>query len=103
MIADTIYPKLFPNIELVSIENKTLLVIEVFLSNLRPYYIRTKGIENSVYVRLGSTNRLADKELVEEICRSVKGITYDSLPMSNLKISDLNMEFIKKTFDGKKY
>ena len=46
-----------------SLEGKTLLVIEV--------YLETKGSELGVYVRLGSTNRQADRELIAELQRSV--------------------------------
>ena len=61
MIADSINPRLVPNLELTTVDGKTLLVIEVFLSNSRPHYLRTEGPETGVYVRLGSTNRQADR------------------------------------------
>ena len=48
MIADSIAPRLVPNIELVTIRNKTLLVIEVFPSGQRPHYLKAEGPENGV-------------------------------------------------------
>ncbi len=62
LIADSIAPRLVPNVELMTVEGKTVLVVEVFLSGLRPHYLKAEGPENGVYVRLGSTNRQADRE-----------------------------------------
>lgn len=54
LIADSISPRLVPNIELTTVGGKTLLLVEVFLSNSRPHYLRSEGPEIGVYVRLGS-------------------------------------------------
>ncbi len=62
LIADSIAPRLVPNVELMTVEGKTLLVVEVFLSGLRPHYLKAAGSDKGVYVRLGSTNRQADRE-----------------------------------------
>ena len=38
LIADSISPRLVPNIEMITINNCTLLIVEVYLSNSRPHY-----------------------------------------------------------------
>lgn len=43
VIADTISPRLVPHIEFITYEGKTLIIIEVFLSNLRPHYVISEG------------------------------------------------------------
>ena len=91
LIADSIAPRLVPNIELITVEGKTLLIAEVFLSGSRPHFLRAEGPENGVYVRLGSTNRQADRELVAELRRSVEGGSFDELPMPGLTASDLDL------------
>jgi ATP-dependent DNA helicase RecG len=75
---------LVPNVELMTVEGKTVLVVEVFLSGLRPHYLKAEGAENGVYVRLGSTNRQADRELIAELRRGAEGIAFDELPMPEL-------------------
>jgi ATP-dependent DNA helicase RecG len=40
MIADSIAPRLVPNIEMVTVRGKTLLVVEVFLSGSRPHWLK---------------------------------------------------------------
>ncbi len=102
LIADSIAPWLAPNIEMMTVEGKTLLVVEVYLSGTRPHYIRAAGRENSVYVRLGSSNRQADRELIAELRRSVEGIAFDEMPMPELSVDDLNLEAARALFKGKR-
>jgi ATP-dependent DNA helicase RecG len=52
LIADSIRPHLVPNVEMITVEGKTLLVVEVFLSPLRPHYVKAEGETSGVYVRL---------------------------------------------------
>ncbi len=95
LIADGINPRLVPNVEIMTVEDKTLLIVEVFLSGLRPHWIKAEGPENGVYVRLGSTNRQADRELIAELQRSVEGIAFDELPMPGLTVDDLDLASLK--------
>ena len=45
LIADAISPRLVPNVEMTTVDGKTLLVVEVFPSNARPHYLRSEGPE----------------------------------------------------------
>ncbi len=97
-IADAIAPRLVPNIEFLTVDDKTLLVVEVFPSNQRPHHLRAEGPDQGVYVRLGSTNRQADRELIDELRRSVEGQRFDELPMPTLTPSDLDLDETSKWF-----
>jgi len=90
-------PRLVPNIEMITIEDKTLLIAQVFLSSSRPHFLRSEGAETGVYVRLGSTNRQADCELIAELCRSVEGVAFDEMPMSELSIDDIDTQAIDQS------
>ena len=72
LIADSISPRLVPSIEMITMEGKTLLVVEVFLSGMRPHFLKAEGQQSGTYVRLGSTNRLATPQLVAELQRGVR-------------------------------
>jgi ATP-dependent DNA helicase RecG len=102
LIADSIAPRLVPNIELITVEGKTLLIAEVFLSGSRPHFLRAEGPESGVYVRLGSTNRQADRELIGELRRSVEGGSFDELPMPSLSEDDLDLKTAQASFKGKR-
>lgn len=98
LIADSISPRLVPNVEMTTVDGKTLLVIEVFPSNSRPHHLRAEGPETGVYVRLGSTTRLADRELIAELRRTVEGIAFDQLPMPELSAHDLDIDAAQVAF-----
>ena len=102
MIADSIEPRLVPNIEMVTVDGKTLLILEVYLSNSRPHYIRSEGAEQGVYVRLGSSNRQADLELIDELRRSITRRAFDEMAMPELSVVDLDLKAINQCFRGRR-
>jgi len=99
LIADHIEPRLLPNIELTTVEGKTLLVVEMFVSSARPHWIKSEGPETGVYVRLGSTTRRADPELVAELRRSAEGVAFDEMPMPELDADALDLAAARGLFD----
>jgi predicted HTH transcriptional regulator len=97
-IADAIFPRLVPNVELMTVDNKTLLIVEVYLSGSRPHWLRAEGQESGVYVRLGSSNRQADRELIAELRRGVEGVAFDEMPMPALTMDDLDIKTAQEVF-----
>ncbi len=102
LIADAIQPRLVPNIEMVTIDDQTLLIAEVFLSNSRPHFLKSEGPDNGVYVRLGSTNRKADRELIAELRRSAEGVAFDEMPMPEVPVDDLDLVAARELFKGRR-
>lgn len=100
IIADHIAPRLVPDVELMTVEGKTLLGVEVYPSGSRPHWIKSEGPMDGVYVRLGSTNRKADRELIAELQRSASGVSFDEMPMPDLSFADLDIDVAKKRFKG---
>jgi len=66
LIADCIAPAMMPDIEAVTIDAKSLLLIRV-AHWPGPFYLKEKGAINEVFVRLGSTNRQADEATRQDI------------------------------------
>jgi predicted HTH transcriptional regulator len=62
---------------------------------------RSEYRSNGVYVRLGSTNRQADRELIAELRRTAEGVAFDELPLPDLSIDDLDLTAIKALFRDK--
>lgn len=100
LIADSIVPRLAPNVEIITVDDKTLLVVEVFLSASRPHWIKAEGPQHGVYVRLGSSSRQADLALIEELRRTAEGVAFDELPMPELSLDDLDLNAAKRLFQG---
>ncbi len=98
LIADSIAPHLFSNIELITINETTLLVVEVFVSALRPHWLKAEGHEQGVYVRIGRSNEQADRALIAELGRSAEGISFDEMPMAELSKDDIDLVAVQKFF-----
>ena len=84
LISDLITPRLVPEIEVLTWRRTQVLAVQVYPSPNRPHYLKREGPEGGVYVRVGSTNRRADRELINELRRSARGETYDEQPMPDL-------------------
>jgi predicted HTH transcriptional regulator len=84
---------------LLILEDKTLLIVEVYPSGLRPHWMRKEGPDEGVYVRLGSTNRKADRELSAELKRTTAGISFDEQPLPDRTVDDLDFEAVSACFE----
>ena len=100
LIADSIAPRLVPQVELITVQGQTLLVVDVFVSGSRPHWLKAEGPEQGVYVRLGSTSRQADPQLIEELRRSAQGVAFDEIPMPELGVDDLDLAAARQLFQG---
>ncbi len=98
MICDSIAPFLLPSIETLAWRDTHILLIDVPLSQSRPHYLANKGPEKSIYVRVGSTNRLADIHMIQSIKRSTSGGSYDEEPYVNAEVGDLDRSAIIEAF-----
>lgn len=96
LIDDQIAPQLVPAIDMVTLGNKTVLVVDVPLSTRRPHYITRQGPESGVYVRLGPTTRQADPALVAELERNARGVAFETLPEPRATLADLDLELLSR-------
>lgn len=84
LISDRIEPRLVPEIEVLPWRRTHVVAVEVFPSPLRPHYIVRLGPESGVFVRVGSTNRVADPALIDELRRVVTNETFDEQAIADL-------------------
>jgi ATP-dependent DNA helicase RecG len=84
VLNDGIAPHLLPDIEILPWRSTNVLAVQVYPSPSRPHYLKAAGIETGVYVRVGSTNRRADEELVAELRRAGLGKSFDEQPLPEL-------------------
>ena len=99
LIANGISPRLVPNVELVNVTRRTLLVAEIFSGNSRQHHLSSPGPEQGVFVRLGSSNRQAGLDRVAETHRAGAGQVIDEQPVPNLSIDDLNLPAMDRMFE----
>ena len=72
-----------------SIENKVLIVVEVFPGNDTPYFIKSFGKENGTFIRLDATTRNADITTIDELELRGKRRYYDELPLTELEFLEI--------------
>jgi len=101
IIFERCYPAILPNITFVSEEDKTLLKVKVYPGNTPPYYLKEKGKLHGTYVRIGSSNRLADETLLAGLERKRRNISYDSEIVMEKPVNELNIEPFKAFFQEK--
>ena len=100
-IFDQCAPTIVPEIYLQAVEDKTLLVVEIFPGSNKPYYLKNKGKHKGVYVRIGSTNRRASMEMTEELERQRRKVSFDAIPVYDLKTDEINLQRFEKDFSEK--
>ena len=84
LISDQIAPRLVPEIEILPWRRTLVLAVQIYPSSTRPHYHKREGPQEGVYVRVGSTNRRADREMIEELRRFSHGEAFDEQPMPHL-------------------
>ena len=86
-ISDGIEPQLLPEIYAVSYGEHELLVVEV-AHPPAPFHLRAEGPDRGVYVRLGSTSRRAEPEMLAELRRQAAGESFDLFARSGVVLGD---------------
>lgn len=100
-VFDLCNPVIVPEVYLQSVSGKTLLVVEIFPGSNKPYYLKNTGKHEGTYIRVGSTNRKVSIEMIEELERQKRRISFDSLPVYDLTPDDLDLSRFKKEFKEK--
>ena len=98
LISDSILPRLIPDIEILPWRRNHVLAVQVHPSPGRPHYLTSAGPEGGVYVRVGSTNRRADRELIDELRRFARGETFDEQAMPECDSEALDFRAASELF-----
>jgi len=98
LISDRILPRLIPDLDILPWRQTNLLAVQIYPSPGRPHYLKKDGLKAGVYVRVGSTNRRADQELIEELRRFSRSETYDEQAMPELNSESLDFRAASASF-----
>ncbi|MBY0461785.1 MAG: putative DNA binding domain-containing protein [Alphaproteobacteria bacterium] len=98
LISEHISPRLVPTIEILSWKKTHLILIDVPLSHTRPHYLSKKTPDDSTYVRIGSTNRPADNDLIKSLKRSIQLKTFDEEPLYETNIEHFDFKSAQHLF-----
>jgi predicted HTH transcriptional regulator len=98
LISDNILPRLLPDLEILPWRNTHVLAVHVYPGPGRPYWLKREGLEAGVYVRVGSTNRRADSELIEELRRFSRSESYDEQAVAGLGSEAVDFRAASESF-----
>jgi len=101
IIHDVIHPATAPEIYSYNIDGKNILVVEVFPGPLKPYFIKNKGKFEGTYIRIGSTNKKADIEFIQELERQRKNISFDEEITDDDDCKKINAASLSKILNEK--
>lgn len=86
-ISDSCMPQIIPDIELQTIDGKTVIIVSVEAGKNRPYYLKSKGKENGTYIRVAGTSRQAFPEKIRELEMEGARISWDELTCVGYPVS----------------
>ncbi|MBN1552346.1 putative DNA binding domain-containing protein [bacterium] len=96
-IADDIGPVILPDIDIIRENDKSVIIVKVARFP-GPFFLKSLGHEKGVFVRLGSTNRVASEDMLSELKRSRDHLAFDQLPCIGAEYDDLDISSIQKAF-----
>ncbi|MFH1832510.1 MAG: ATP-binding protein [bacterium] len=95
-IAESVEPLFTPNIEIQSYRKKALILIQVPYA-VGPYHFKKEGT-STVYVRFGSSNRIADTDTISNIKALAQNIAFDERSCSLAPKNGLDWKSIEEVF-----
>jgi ATP-dependent DNA helicase RecG len=97
--SDSIEPKMLYDVFHENYKGSNLIILKI-AHHVAPFYLNSEGIPDGVYIRYGSTNRKAGKEIVQEIQLMARNKTYDEQPFIDSEI-ELDYEYIESLYQEK--
>ncbi|PIQ82012.1 MAG: transcriptional regulator [Candidatus Omnitrophica bacterium CG11_big_fil_rev_8_21_14_0_20_64_10] len=97
-IADGIRPHLVPDLEILPWRRAYVVAVQVYPSPTRPHHVKALGSEAGVFVRIGSTNCRADRELIQELGRWARNESFDEQPMPELDSEAVDFRVASESF-----
>ena len=92
-ISDSCYPMIIPDISLHTLENRTIILVEIEGGKKKPYYLKSKGMQKGTYIRSGATTRIIEEDYVlKELVLEGENKYFDQQICYGESISDAEIE-----------
>lgn len=95
------YPVIVPDISFYGENEARFIRVKIFRGSNFPYYLKSKGKSGGTYIRVGSSNRQADAEIIAELERQKRNISFDSELVHDLTVHQLKTEGFNVFFKDK--
>jgi len=101
LIHDHCYPVIVPDISFHGIDGKRFVKVQIYRGSNLPYYLKSKGKLSGTFIRVGSSNRLADAEIIAALERQRRNISFDSEMVHDKALSDISLDSFQIFFQEK--
>ncbi len=101
LIHDHCYPVIIPDISFQGENGKRFIKVQIYRGSNLPYYLKSKGKLEGTYIRVGSSNRQADAEIIAELERQKRNISFDSELVHDKDWNEINIEQFKVFYKEK--
>lgn len=98
LIHDNCSPVIVPDILVHADDGLHFILVQIHRGSDFPYHLKSKGIKDGTYIRIGSTNRLADDAIIAELQRRKRNISFDSELIHGKTIADFNLISFRQQF-----
>ena len=96
-ISDSCEPRIRPDVTLQTVNDKTVIVVEILPGAMRPYYIKSEGMTEGTYMRVSGTTRPVEGYMLKELILEGQNLYFDSEPCRELQITDEDIQNLCKT------
>jgi len=94
-------PSILPDISFIKVHGKHIVKVEIYKGNKPPYHLKYISIAEGTYIRVGSSNRLADNDMIEELERQKRNISFDALLIYDKELDKLDYGSFTSMFEEK--
>lgn len=95
-ISDSCEPAIIPDVTCQTVDGKNIIVVDVEAGRQRPYYIKSLGLEQGVFVRVAGTTRQADEYMLRELMFEGSNRSFDQTVCLGLEVTEQELiEFCK--------
>lgn len=101
IIFDRCYPAVLPEITFLTHEEKHVIRVVIYRGSTPPYYLKKKGKIKGTYIRIGSTNRIADEDRIIELERQKRNVSFDSEIVLEKPVDVLNIDTFAQYYSDK--
>jgi len=98
VIHDQCAPVIVPDISVHAHDGLHIIRVQIHRGSDVPYFLKLKGKAAGTYIRIGSTNRLADQAIIEELERRKRNVSFDSEPIYGKAAEEFNLNQFRTQF-----
>ncbi|GMU87676.1 MAG: hypothetical protein AMXMBFR48_29170 [Ignavibacteriales bacterium] len=98
ILHDKCAPLIVPDITVYSEDGLYFLRVQIHRGSDFPYHLRAKGLIEGTYIRIGSSNRIADETIIAELQRRKRNISFDGETFFEKSFQELDFSAFRQQF-----